>query len=125
MAKDIVEAQKNSSFLEIRQLQLIAPFQFSKKKNLLPPFFDYKIGYDYTPWDLRQVKDLFAKIMNSNVGVIKFLSTHLEPVELREDYTENEFVRGALNIYRTNYLEDTTLTEDNERVDFYEFKIML
>ena len=120
LAKDIIEAQKNSSFLEIRQIQLISPYQISKKKNLLPPFYDFKIGYDFSPWDLRETEKLFAQIMNSHIGEIKFLSTYQDPKDFSS--SENEFVFGASKIYKKNYLEDTTLTENYDDIEFFEFR---
>ena len=121
LARDIVAAELNTSFLEVREVQLISAYQSSSRRDLLPPFYDFKTEYDFRPWNLKETKEVFAQVMNTHLSQITFLSTHADS-KSKSSYPQTEFVKGAESIYKANYLEETTQTKNIKNINFKEFK---
>ena len=120
LALDIVSSQSQTSFLEIRQLQTIAPHQTSKNRELLPSFYEFEYGYSPSPWDVRKSKLLLSQLMNTYLREIKFTKTHIPTPTT----TPTDFERQVSEIYDFDHSFYTLTDEEGvkEHIDFKEFK---
>lgn len=114
IAKDIVEAQRNNSFIEHRSIHFITPYMSSKTRDLLPPFYDFKNKFDFNPWKVEEVSDLTQRILASNMQEMKFLGTAVNRNEVPKNLRGNEFAEAMANIYVDDYLTQTSITKEQQ-----------
>lgn len=122
MAIDIVYAESNSSFIEKRIIDFITPYQSSEGRELLPPFYDFKMTYDFQPWDLRKTEDLFMRIVSSNIGLIQFSNSDTKLNQIPAELRNSKFVQGANAMYNKDYMSTYSLTKENSPKKFKEYK---
>ena len=117
LAKDITYAEANSAFLEFRILNFLHPYQTKSNRDMLPPFYDFSIDYDFKPWYVEDVKELVKQIVNTNIGLIQFLNTDEDEMKVPDEISDLEFVQGVQNMYTTDYLsEHSAVKEDNTKL---------
>jgi len=122
LAKDIVTAEANSSFIEKRILQFIVPYQDSNTRDLLPPFYDFKVKYDFKPWNLKKTIPLVEQIISSNIDSIGFYSTDFTPPKVPPGLENNQFARSFVQVHLKDYLSQTSKTKINDPNLFKEYK---
>lgn len=118
LAVDIVYGQMNSFFLEKRMLNFLTPYQSSNGRDLLPPFYDFKMEFDFEPWEVDKVKDLTKNIFASHMPEIKFLQTSVdETSQLPKELQSSEFARGIERLYTKDYIsEHSVIQKENPRL---------
>ncbi len=121
LARDIVEQEIKSSFIEEKMISLIAPYQTSQNRDLLPPFYDYQIGYDFEPWKIENVEKLFKNIISSNIGLLQFLNTNYKVDGVFERYKGSEFANGISRVFLKSYLFESKTQKENPNI-FEEFR---
>lgn len=114
LAKDITISQSQNSFVEKRILQFLNPYQTSSNRDFLPPFYDFKMTYDFQPWIIPDVETRIRQIVNAHIGKIQFLNTDYEVNELSEGMEQYEFARKLNEIYTKDYLSEYTNTSEEE-----------
>ncbi len=122
IARDIVVSEANSSFFEKRIMQFLTPYQTSETRDLLPPQYDFKMQYDFRPWEIPKVETLAKQIINSNIGQIKFLNSEYELEQLPEELKNNEFANGVYNAYLRDYVSENSLTKKDAPNLFKEYQ---
>lgn len=126
IARDITIAEANSSFVEKRIMSFITPYQTSENRDLLPPFYDFKMKYDFRPWDISKVEKIVKQVINSNIGLLQFLNSNYEVEELPVELQDSEFAKGVYSIYVKDYISDYSVTkEDNAKLfqKYQDYKI--
>lgn len=122
LAKEVVNAQSKSSFIEHQTLSIITTYQSSQGRENLPPFYDFKIGeYDRKPWFIPEVEERVKQILSSNIGLIQFKNTDDKVFSLPERLEDNAFARGVLSSFNRDYLSETSLYKENDKNLFEEF----
>jgi hypothetical protein len=104
LAKYITYAEMNSSFLENRILSIMAPYQTTTTRDLLPPFYDFELKYDFKPWYVNDVEKRFKQIMSSNIGLIQFFNTNYKERKIPSQLENNDFAKRLYSIYTKNYI---------------------
>lgn len=127
LAIDIIEAQSKSYFLEYNILGFITPYQSSQSRDLLPPFYEFRLEFDFAPWIIEDVKNLFKNILNAHISQVRFLETSVdESLDLPVELDSSEFARNIQNIYTRYYItEHSKIAESNPRLfdSFKDFKV--
>jgi len=114
LARDIVSAEISSSFLEKRILSFITPYQTTENRDLLPPYYEFKLKYDFKPWDVRHVEKIFKQIVSSNINLIQFYNTNYKTVKPPKELKNNDFANSVYQIYTKDYLsENSEIKEEN------------
>jgi hypothetical protein len=117
LAREITLAEAESSFVERRILNFLAPYQTSDSRDLLPPFYDFEVTFDFRPWILPDVETLMKQIVNTHISKIQFLNTDAQVNELPEDLRGNEFAESLNSLYTKDYLSETSeLKEEDSRL---------
>ena len=104
LARDITLAEANSSFVEKRILDFMSPYESSKSRDLLPPTYDYRMTFDFRPWEINKVEKLFKEILSSNINYIQFLNTDYKVHNLNDKLKDNSFAKALNTAYTKNYL---------------------
>jgi hypothetical protein len=126
LARDIISSESQTSFIEKKIIDFIVMYQSSDRRDLLPPFYDFSMKYDFEPWDLVGVEKLIRRIVESHIGEVQFLNTDYDEQELPAELQDNDFAKGFVKIFLKDYLSDYSLVkDDNEKVwrDFDEYKV--
>lgn len=119
LAKDIVASQSQTYFLENSILGLLGPYQSSNSRDLLPPFYEFKIDYDFEPWRVDKVENLTKNIISAQINEIKFESTSVDQTpEIPDELQTSEFARGSQRLFTRDYLSEYT-TAGNRLFDRY------
>ncbi len=109
LARDITLAEYQSSFIEMRMVNFLNAYQNSDpdlRDISLPPFYDFRMIYDFKPWDLRRVSEDIKMIFNSNIGLIQFLNTDYNTYSLPDELKDNKFANALYNVYTKDYLSE-------------------
>lgn len=125
LLRDIVIAEAKSSFVEHRMIHFMNAYQSSNpvaREETLPPFYDFRMDYDFKPWDLQKSEDLFKQILNSNLGLIQFLNTNYETYSVPEGLEDNEFAVSFSNLYTKDYISEHSLAMTEKPDVFNDFK---
>ncbi len=117
LAVDIIEAETNFSFIEKRILNFISPYQSSQRRDLLPPFYDYQLKYDFKPWKISDSEKLFKQILSSNIGYIQFMNTHYKEFKLLDSLKDSDFARSISNLYTKDYLSENSKALNGKKRD--------
>lgn len=122
LALDIVKAESNSSFVEKRILHFLNPYQTSSTKDLLPPFYDFRMTYDFKSWNLRDVEKLIQNLVSAHIGKVQLLNTDYKETLLTPELRNNEFAVSLNNLYTKDYLSEHTNTQEEFPRIFREYK---
>lgn len=122
LARDIVTAESQNSFIEYRMLNFISAYQSTKDKSLLPPFYDFKMTFDKKPWKVADVEILTKQVISSNIGVIQFIQTDFVEREIPSELKSSEFARNFYANYNKDYIEDYSLVKEDEPSIYRQFQ---
>jgi len=123
IAKDIVLTESKNSFLERAFINIITPYQNSNRRDLLPPFYDFKFNkYDMNFWDVRKVEKMYKRIISANVHLIQFMNSDYSEPRLPENLKNDEFVNAVYGIYKKDYLSDNSANIKDKPEIFNEYK---
>lgn len=123
LAKDIVLAQKNSSFIEHRMISILSSYETSENRNGLIPKSELKLNtYDFKPWRVIDVKNLILQILNSHIFEIKFLNTYNQD-NFNSNLKDNKFYNGFYNLYKKDYLSHTSQSDRKVFRKFKDYKV--
>lgn len=122
LARDITYSQYNTSFVEKRMLDIISIYQDSNRRDLLPPFYDFKMTYDFKPWKVEDVELLTKQIIESHIPLVQFLNTNYVEPNYGENIQDSEYVQGFQRMFLKDYLTDYSLVIDEEPKIFREYK---
>lgn len=122
ISRDITIAEANSSFIEKRVMSFITPYQSPDTRDLLPPFYDFKMKYDFRPWDVSKVETLVKQILNSNIGLLQFVNSNYQPEELPLELQDSEFAQGVYSIYVKDYISEHSIIKETDPRTFNKYK---
>ena len=122
LARDITIAQAESSFLEKRMISFLSPYQSATQRDLLPPFYDFRMTYDFRPWDLSEVEMLIKQVLNSHLSKIQFTNTDYRESEVDDRLRNNEFANSLSNLYTKDYISEHSLIDDNNQRLFQRYR---
>jgi len=120
LARDIVNAQAQTSFVEKHMLNIITAYQSTADKNFLPPFYDFKLTFDKKPWKVKEVEKYAKESISSNINLLQFSQTdYIEkkiPVELKNNAFAKNFYKNYIN---SELLDLHSLIKDEQK-DIYD-----
>ncbi|MCB9370135.1 hypothetical protein H6501_00900 [Candidatus Woesearchaeota archaeon] len=122
LARDITLAENSSSFVETRFVQFLYAYQDSDSRDLLPPFYQFELGYDFKPWSVPKVEELVKQIFNANIGLIQFLNTDYKVRKVPEGLEDSPFASSLTNLYTKDYLSNTSITKTDDKKIFQKFE---
>jgi len=122
LAKDLIAGESKSFFVEKRILQFMNPYMSTEGRDLLPPFYDFKLKYDFAPWRVSKVKKLTKQIISSNIDLMKFYSTTTKQTQLPQQLQDSQFANGVYNAYNKDYLSENSLIKEKNPKLFASFK---
>ncbi|MCA9460416.1 MAG: hypothetical protein KC550_07760, partial [Nanoarchaeota archaeon] len=122
LARDIIVAEAQYSFVEKRMLQFITAYQSSEGRDLLPPFYDFKLTYDFDPWKVPDVEDLTKQIVSSNIRHIQFYGTETKVQEIPKELKNNEFAKSFYDNYNKDYITETSIARTEAKSVYKDFK---
>ncbi len=124
LARDVVVAEDNTSFLEHKIISFMNPYETTDDRDELPPKYAFELSYDFDPWSVSDVVIKVKEIISSNLFLVKDTNTNITPVELPAGLENNDFADAVLNrIHTKNYLsQHSILLEDGEYKLFKRFK---
>ncbi|MDA3854796.1 MAG: hypothetical protein PF569_00955 [Candidatus Woesearchaeota archaeon] len=121
LALDITVSESKSSFIEHRILSFLNPFMTTENRDMLPPFYDFRVEPDFEVWEVRKVEKITKQIVSSNIGLIQFLNTDFNEYELPSDLDDSEFARGFVSIYTKDYLSENSVVKDVNSKIFHSY----
>lgn len=122
LAKDTIYGEIGHSFIEKRIMQFLGPYQSSGTRKLLPPQYDFRMKYDFTPWQVPKVEKLAKSIISSEIGKIQFLNTDYKYQELEPELQDSEFAKKFNSMYVKDYLSEFSRIKDEDISLFRKFK---
>lgn len=122
LARDIIVAEAQTSFVEKRMLQFISAYQSSEGRDLLPPFYDFKLTYDFDPWRVPDVEDLTKRVISTNLRHIQFYGTETQVQEIPKELKDNEFAKSFYNNYNKDYVTETSIAKTEAKSVYKDFK---
>lgn len=122
LAKDIVNAESQNSFVEFRMLNFISAYQSTTDKSLLPPFYDFRMVFDKQPWKVKDVEALTKQVISSEIGVIQFSETDTNVREIPKELESSEFARSFYENYNKDYFENYSLVREENPSIYRQFK---
>lgn len=122
LAKEIIKAEINSSFMDTRVMNILRPYQDSNSRSLLPPQSQTNFKYDFDVWYMDDVEKTLKEILSSEVSRVQFLNTNVVERVIPEELRNSEFVQATNSLYTNDYIsENTDLDETNSKL-FKQFK---
>ena len=102
LAKDLVEANEKTFFLDKSILSILASYSTTENRNYLPPFYDFKMEFDKKPWNLDKTKEKAKSLLNINMGVLEFENTYKK----QNSYllSNEDFSKGVRDLFRKDFL---------------------
>jgi hypothetical protein len=112
LARDITNAQIETSFLEKATLSFFAPFQETETRENLPPFYSSTLDYDFRPWFIPDVRLKAQQILESFLPEIQFLETRPSIPPLPDTFQDNPIAQGVHQMYAKEYFRNIVTNED-------------
>ena len=112
VALGVAYSHQQTSFVENMVLALIG-YYGRVDSNALPPFFDFKKGYDFVVWSQMDVEMKIKQMMQSYIQTIRFVGAknslklnidHLDQME--KDF----FNKGQINLFNEEYIRDAEIS---------------
>jgi len=123
LAKDITLSEANFSFIEKRILNFMSPYESASRRDLLPPRYEYRMTYDFRPWEIKNVEKVFREILSSNINYIQFLNTDYKEHKLNDKLKDSEFAKALNKVYTKDYLsENSKVLKDRNKDLFNSYK---
>lgn len=122
LARDITISEAQSFFIEKRILSFLSPYQSANNRDFLPPFYDFKMTYDFRPWSIPKVEELIKQIVNTHISKIQFLNTDYYERPLPQGYANSEFATALHNLYTKDYITEHTTTKQDDLSLFNKYK---
>jgi hypothetical protein len=123
LARDITLVQANESIIEKRIMQFLNPYMDSNSRDLLPPKYDFKMTYDFRPWNVEDVEILVKRIIESSLDKIQFMDTDYRLDNLPIELQDSQFAKGHQKMYlKEYYLKDYSATYKENRRLFNSYK---
>ncbi|NCC71318.1 hypothetical protein EOM09_07095, partial [bacterium] len=116
-------AQANEAFIEKRIMQFLNPYMDSDSRDLLPPKYEFKMEYDFRPWEVKKVENLVKQIIESNINQIQFVDTNYQLNILPKELSNSAFAKGAQKMHlKEYYLKEYSFVYENDKNLYNSYK---